>query len=202
VGDDRDPEPLLQTTAPGYRPFGRNSRGEIRRLGLQRDIAGLIERLGDDDLRNSPKLRRYAIFQLMQLGDVAAVPALSAALADTDGTSRLYAAAGLSKITNEAVVPVLIGVLRSSHSSHGMKLHALNGLGRNQAQDAITALIASLDDPDWRVVRGAALRLAKLGDSAAIDPLRRARTRARWRPIHGYWLGFHLRELEERTGRS
>ena len=100
---------------------------------------------------------------------------------------------------SEVLEPVTVGTLRQAlaDGDRATQTWAIRSLGQLRDRESVHLLIAALADSDDRIRRAAATALAKLGDSRALDPLRRAHegatgfTRMR--------IGRALGELESRT---
>jgi hypothetical protein len=69
----------------------------------------------------------------------------------------------------------------------GVRAGAVWALGDIGDRSDLEFLIPFLDDPSLRVRGAAASALGKLGDTRAVEPLRRARRRLRRSPLEWYW---------------
>jgi HEAT repeat protein len=98
--------------------------------------------------------------------------------ADPDRKVRLTAMATLRFCGSKASVPFLLATLRDSHDD-GMKIHAIGGLARVRATEAVDPLIAALTESSAVVRMAASEALAAIGDPSAIPAIEAARRRAR-----------------------
>jgi HEAT repeat protein len=128
------------------------------------------------DLRQGPSIfRPLAVAYLGALGPDAepAVPALSAALHDSDPQVRSLAALTLGKIgpAAEPAIPALVDMLKESDPRLRAAAATALGLFGPGAQDAIPALTEALRDSDDEVRRSAdgAIRLIRMYDTPLDD---------------------------------
>ncbi|HZI93306.1 MAG TPA: HEAT repeat domain-containing protein [Patescibacteria group bacterium] len=129
--------------------------------GLVREISGVI----GDEGRDDPKVRKYLIIALENLGNRSAGPALIAALADPDPEVRLQAARALGAIGGiDGSAGPLIALL--SDEDAGIRKVAIYALGRTRDPVAIPALRPKLEDTSEDIRWNAALALAVLGDGS------------------------------------
>jgi HEAT repeat protein len=149
--------------------------GAVFTLAIGQDVGGLVK-----DLEHpNPSIRTLAGFSLANKGPsaVAAVPALSRALADQDLNVRYSAANALRAIGPgaEAAVPALIkalatfpggspaqiGPFRYYAEARWVAAEALGSIGTG-AREAVPALTKTLSDPDPHVRSAAASALKRI----------------------------------------
>jgi len=106
-------------------------------------------------------VRRQAALRLGSVSATEALPLLSKALHDSDGSVRWTAARSLGRLRDPHAVPVLIKAL--SDPDTNVRFYAADGLGRIADPAATHALLASLGDPQWTVRNQAAWALATIG---------------------------------------
>ena len=128
-------------------------------------------------------------------GEPAVIPALLVALeADPDTLVKRHAAYGLASIPDQAIAPALRGALPSA--DRATKGHAIVGLGRLRARDAVPDLARLLDDRYARMLVADAL--VEIRDEHALAPLRAAA--ARGSPVRRYRLRKRIAALETALG--
>ncbi len=144
--------------------------------------------------------RRYiAAWALGQLGDARGVAPLIAALDDDNETVRRYATRSLIKLDRHAVEPMIAALPNATVRAAGYLIRALGDIGDTRAVEPLleqinspnralvfqalgklkdkraeAALIAGLQDSDWRSRMFAAMALGPLGgppSAAALKPL-------------------------------
>jgi HEAT repeat protein len=83
---------------------------------------------------------------------------------------RLFAAAGLGKMGDEAAVPAIVEVMHTQPSTplHVQLVTALGGIG---AEVCISPLLTALHDDRWIVRANAAEALGKIDDERVVGPL-------------------------------
>jgi len=145
--------------------------------------------LPPDFITRTPKQRREVVWALAQArsrtreslvetirhsgedGEPGVVAALTTALeADPDKLVKRHAAYGLASVPDQAVVPPLRGAL--ALPDRATKGHAILGLGRRRAREAVPDLAALLDDRYASLM--AADALVAIGDEGGLAPLRQA----------------------------
>jgi len=165
-------------------------------LKVGKAVPAIIEVLENPELG-----RRYvAAWALGEIGDPAAVPALVAALGDRDAEVRKYATRSLIKFNRQAVPSLLAYLPNAPVEGAAGAIRALGdiadrralepllarvggpnrrdvylALGKLRDSGAEQALIAGLQDPDWRVRMNAAMALGPLGGPAAAAALEETR---------------------------
>ncbi len=118
-----------------------------------------------------PRLQRYLVMVLGRVGDGAAVPVLTRALAaDDDTETRMGAAWALGALGRPEGVPALLAALEDTEP--GVRTVAAYALGSLKAPSAAEPLRQRLEDPAADVRWNAALALAQLGDPAGFPVLR------------------------------
>ena len=160
--------------------------------------------LPPDFIGRTPKQRREVVWALAQVrsrtceslpetmrhsgedGEPGVVPALTVALqTDPDKLVKRHAAYGLACVADDAIVPPLRGALALADPA--TKGHAILGLGRRRAREAVPELVGLLDDRYASLM--AADALVAIGDERGLGglsaaagrglPLRRHRLRRR-----------------------
>ena len=106
---------------------------------------------------------------LGQIGDSAAVLALTQSLSDDDAGVRFYAASALGQIGDSVAIPALTQAL--SDDDAGVRFYAASALGQIGDSVAIPALTQALSDGNKNVRRYAASALGQIGDPVAIPEL-------------------------------
>lgn len=125
------------------------------------DISAVIRAEGKDD----PKVRKYLIIALENLGSRSAGPVIIEALSDPDPEVRLQAARALGAIGSvQGAAGPLAGLLEDEDA--GIRKVALFALGQTRDRSAIPALQPKLEDPIEDIRWNAALALAVLGDAS------------------------------------
>ena len=128
---------------------------------LVTEITGVIRNEGKDD----PKVRKYLILALQNLGNRAAGPVILESLKDPDPEVRLQAAGALGVLENvEGAAGALID--RLTDEDPGVRKLAVFALGRTHDPAAVPALQPALEDPIEDIRWNAALALAVLGDGS------------------------------------
>jgi HEAT repeat protein len=168
------------------RPRGRTSRRAFRLAALElfpalagesrRQLTAIAEQLGlvDDvvrTLRRSPRAyaRRTATDELAEIGSASAVPALEAALGDTDRIVRIAAVHALAAVPELRRADRMTEILdRDSSASPSSAISAMLGLAA-RAPDLVAKLQSETSSPYAR--RLAALALANVGDRRATQAL-------------------------------
>jgi HEAT repeat protein len=142
---------------------------------VRQAVADALGRLGDlravDPLFASlkqPGSRYWIVKSLAALG-AAAVPALLAALSDTDKDIRFFAAEALTTIQDERTIAPLIAALDDPVIN--VRWKAVEALVA-QSTPTLPALRVALAHPHSRIRRGAVESLGKLGDTQARAMLR------------------------------
>lgn len=139
----------------------------------RRAIPALIEALS----RKEGAVRRHAAYALGKMGPAArdAVPHLEKLLKDENAVARIWAVQALVRIDPQARPHVDVIVQAMGHSDPGVRINAAGAveLIGHRAEAAIPALIAGLEDREFR--RHAARALGAIGPAArdAIGPLTR-----------------------------
>jgi HEAT repeat protein len=176
------------------------------------EIVGILQ----DPATGDPRVRRYLILALEQIGNPATAPAIRESLSDGDVEVRLFAARALGHMGDREAVPALVEMLAAEDP--GLRKMALHALGRIGESSAAPAMRARLDDPVEDVRWNAALGLAVLGDPAGSGVIRQMldpayleaipeitdgqKIEARLNAVHAAWLlgGPEMRALVEEVG--
>ena len=117
---------------------------------------------------------------------------------DADTQMKRIAMRTLANIGDRAALPVFLDALQGKDIN--LRLQAIDGLAKTQANEAVHPLIELLEDSKG-AVRGATARaLADLGDEAALEPIRNLLRRAWWRPFMRMRLRLALDRLEHTLG--
>jgi HEAT repeat protein len=155
-------------------PFVDERLHAIKELGNLRVaekmvIVALINAAKDNDrdIRKAFEIRKASLKALVNIGP-AAVPALVAALRDSDIWLREGVAKALGEIGSPAAeaVPALAAALNDPEKDvRRNAAQALGGIG-SPAAEAIPALAAALNDPEKDVRRNAAQALGEIGPAA------------------------------------
>jgi len=158
---------LLQDPEARVRRRAALATGRVR---LPAGVAGLVVQLERD---KDPEVRQMAAFAMGLVGDEAAAPALTGALADTDPTIQGRAAEALGLIGHQAAAPAIASMV-AAHLSAGV----LAGINADD--------MGTPKPPAVEAVRLGAYALVRLGSyealsSALIDGSGLARSR--WWPI-------------------
>lgn len=130
----------------------------LRRVGAPRAVPVLNELLKSDP---SEAVRRGAAFALGDFDDVAALPALRAALDDESERVRLWAIRGLGRLQDRESVERLIDMLDDSEWGH--RQFAATALGQIGDERAVPPLARLLDDSNPAVRRAASEALHPFG---------------------------------------
>lgn len=135
-------------------------------IEVPESIPALSEHLANDP---SEKVRQYCALILGRIGDPQAVPALTAALSDTDSGVRDRAVAALQQIGEEEAQNAFIAVLSSG--SNAAKINALVELERSGSVVAVPAIAELARANEGMASKNAVDTLGGIGDPAAVDPL-------------------------------
>ena len=115
--------------------------------------------------REDPKVRKYLILALENLGSPAAGPVIIESLNDSDPEVRLQAARALGAIEGvPGAASALAGLL--SDEDPGIRKVAVFAMGQTRDKSGIPALQPRLEDPVEDIRWNAALALAVLGDAS------------------------------------
>lgn len=189
---------IEMTAAPApLHPF-HASPTEILKCERRGDVDGLLEMLDLEEVRGSRRLRADLARSLGKVTDERAVRAVEdLARCDADRGVRANAIYALASRGSRASVPFFAEQLTSEDPN--MRMHAIHGLANSRLSEAVAPLIAALQGDRDATCRSAAARgLAAIGDRAALEPIRAAVRRARWRPWSRFVLRMQLSKLEER----
>ncbi len=144
--------------------------------------AGLV-----DDLRSPlPTVRRQAAIELGRAGDRTGVPALIAALSDTDKGVRREAAKALGAIKDARAADALIQALDDRDTN--VRAYAAYALGEIKEPKAAPGLLRALKDADYCVRDEAAWALRGLHDADLVVPLTRALAQEDADAVHIAWI--------------
>jgi HEAT repeat protein len=167
-GLDRSPEEFVQI----FSGMMEDESGMVRsscvrvlgELGGASGVSVLVSALGDSD----KYVRQEAVAALKRVG-VAAVPALSAALGEKNGTLASHAALALGELEAEETVAALREALGERTTGH----NAARALGQIGGPAAVSALIGVLESEHQGVRLGAIEGLGRIGDRVATPALMR-----------------------------
>ena len=129
-----------------------------------------LEQLRLDVVGSDPNKRKLAADQLGSLGTPEAQTILIRALSNTSTYVRINAAEALGQGGGDVCVPALIEALESDPVPN-VRQCAARSLGDLKAANAVSALLAALEDSDLRVARAAARALGQIGDIQAEEKL-------------------------------
>jgi HEAT repeat protein len=172
----------------------RADLGRIRRLEVDRNIAGLIAELGSDaDHGRYLIIRSYAADALGRLGDVRAVPYLAELAHDPKDIVRSSAVGALSRLRSKDAAPVFgVGLHDPAET---VRMASAEGLGRLGDPAAIPMLRAVLDtDLHAEVRMVAAEALVELGDDNVCARIPEVMRAVSWR-VRGHPRWKRLSEL-------
>jgi len=201
-------------------------RGEacriLGRLGQADAIPILVERLRDRD----PVVRREAVGALAALRAVDLLPAITAAIEETDGWGDLLGVMTLVRMGPESVprIGTLLASSRSpamtkallqvtaqlgaaadpalvrslaTHPDMEIRVEALRALGSIAPEpESVSVCLAAMDDPEWPARALAASSLGRLGEPRAIARLEQAMG------DRAYWVRHHVAEAIASLGEA
>lgn len=147
------------------------------RLGPE--IVKLLQEPASED----PRIRRYLILALEEIGDPETVPGIAGALADPDAEVRLCAARALGRIGDPRGAEGLVALLGDEDPA--LRKMALFSLGKIGDGSRVPAMLARLDDPVEDVRWNAALSLAVLGDRSGEGVIRQMLDRSYLERVEG-----------------
>lgn len=159
---------FLRALARGEPTASSLSASALGQLGAREAVGPLIAQSG----ALSPKVRAAVASALGEIGDPAAIEALSERVrTDTAWEVRLAAIMALGRLRDERVLPALIFALQHEKGKAGQEAveNTLVSLGA----PAVKALIDLLDGESPEGRQAACNTLGRLGDRAAIPALRR-----------------------------
>ena len=190
VTDERTPEEYLLDVRAGGRERRWPAAYELSRLmsdpATEERHPGLGGGLVDafvDSRGDDPRIRRYLALAIGRLRTppAGAVEALTAALDDPDSETVISVVWALASLGDEAVVPRIVSMYRSSDA--GVRKMAVYALGVLPDDGSHTTLRAALDDPTPDVRWNAAVALARQGDSRSSAVLARMLDRGHVTPL-------------------
>jgi HEAT repeat protein len=180
VTDERTPEEYLLDVRTGGRDRRWPAAYELSRLmgdpgteerhpGLGRALVDAFVGSGGDD----PRIRRYLALAIgrLRMPPPDTMAALTEALDDADSETVISVVWALASLGDEAVVPRIVSMYRSSDA--GVRKMAVYALGVLPDDGAHTTLRAALDDPAPDVQWNAAVALARHGRSDGLRVLGR-----------------------------
>ena len=180
VTDERTPEEYLLDVRAGGRDRRWPAAYELSRLmgdpgteerhpGLGRALVDAFVGSGGDD----PRIRRYLALAIgrLRMPPPDTMAALTEALDDADSETVISVVWALASLGDEAVVPRIVSMYRSSDA--GVRKMAVYALGVLPDDGAHTTLRAALDDPAPDVQWNAAVALARHGDPRSVHVLAR-----------------------------
>jgi HEAT repeat protein len=135
-------------------------------IEVPESIPALIEYLSNDE---SPKVNAWAALILGRIGDPQAVPALTAALSNTDADTRNRAVGALSLIGETEAEGAFIEALQSG--TRDARITALVELEKTLSINAIPAIADTARANDGMVSKNAIDTLGGMGDASATAPL-------------------------------
>jgi HEAT repeat protein len=173
---------VLRDAKVDLRPTVRNQI--ILALGGLGDVGAadlLIDIAGNRDLERITRM--YAMSSLGKLGELRAVPVLSAALSESDALLRTYAAAALGRLRAPGFPAALLQLLRDSSWQvrvEAAKAVADGAAGDEAGEELVKMLQYRARRDDVAQVRREAIRaLGTLGGAASLDLLRELYTDSR-----------------------
>jgi HEAT repeat protein len=131
--------------------------------GAKAEIRRLFQEVDD------PQLRQYLALVLGRTRDPQAIPLLTAALADPDDTTRIYALWALGTLGDRSARGAVEAAL--ADPDPGLRKTAAFALGEIGDPAAVGPLVQALDDAMADVRFNAALSLARLGSDAGVPVL-------------------------------
>jgi HEAT repeat protein len=163
-----EPEVVEQTITRLVKALGSTSEGEGRAAvtALRQIGEAAIPTLLTELQAKEPKRRQQAVITLGEIGSPAAIPALQAALRDSDWAVRYAAGYALGQIGGEAV-PLLLAMLRSADKNARRDAARALGLTAAESEAVIPALVHGLADVDAGVRRESLRSLEQMGSLAA-----------------------------------
>lgn len=129
-------------------------------------IPTLTDHLANDP---SPKVRQYCALILGRIGDPEAVPALTAALSDTDSGVRDRAVTALMQIGEEQAEDAFIAAIENG--TRDARITALVELERAQSAEAVPAIVELAKANEGLLSKNAIDTLGGIGDVSAVAPL-------------------------------
>lgn len=178
-------------------PAKRVDERTIQGIEGRGDTGALLRLLGEDEVRESAKLRKRILIGLKKLHDRAATQTMFHVVEqDYDQGVRLTAMAVLRAVGDPASVPFLVKALKQSDDD-GIRIHAIAALANASRGGAVEPLIAALDDRSATVRIAASEALARIGDPAAIPGMEAAKRTAR-NPFVSFALKIDLEKLRPR----
>jgi len=129
-------------------------------------IPALVDALANDP---SAKVRQWCALILGRIGDTQAVPALTAALSDSDSGTRDRAVASLVAIGEAEAEDAYIEALGSG--SRDAKITVLVELEKAMSVKAIPAIVDAAHNNEGMLARQAIDALGGIGDGSAVAPL-------------------------------
>lgn len=129
-------------------------------------IPALVDALANDP---SPKVRQWCALILGRIGDAQAVPALTAALSDSDSGTRDRAVASLVTIGEAEAEDAYIEALGSG--SRDAKITVLVELEKAMSVKAIPAIVDAARNNEGMLAKQAIDALGGIGDASACAPL-------------------------------
>jgi HEAT repeat protein len=154
---------------------------ELWRAKGERDVAFLVawlERFPDEGTLPARWLADW--------GEQAAVPSLIRMLSAGRVESRRSAARALGELGSPVEARAALEDVATNDPDSGARSWAYAALGKYRDPNLLPLLVAALNDDRWEVRNGAAVGLGELGDERAIEPLRTALRRIRFKPVAWY----------------
>ncbi len=138
------------------------------------DTANAIARALQHRNAEDPQVRQFLVLALGSVGHSSSVTVLVPILEDADADVRLRALMAVGSIGTpaaSAAVPAVADLL--DDEDVGIRTYAAYLLGTLEETFAVGSLTVALNDPAFQVRGNAAVALARLGDDAGLDELRR-----------------------------
>ena len=138
------------------------------------DTANAIARALEHRNAEDPQVRQFLVLALGSVGHPSSVPVLVPLLQDSEADVRLKTLMALGSIGTpaaSAAAPAVAALL--DDEDVGIRTYAAYLLGTLEEASAVGSLTVALNDPAFQVRGNAAVALARLGDDAGLDELRK-----------------------------
>lgn len=144
-----------------------NQGAALRAARKAKDVDALAQIATDAGAK--PGLRLAAIKALGKAGDVRALKPLARLVHERDVTCRLATVRAIGDIGGKGAVKPLLTALDVDTPT---AVCAAEALGKVASPAAVPGLVAHVGALDWKLRRGCAAALAKIGDPQAATPIR------------------------------